>query len=99
MPYVWTKHALRVSNHLSKVVYGGMHWRWLLPDHPFCFNVNVLSTEEVKCEPAAMNASSHIQWAFMQVVYTQFGGWLRREGDPVFCSGVKRLPMLYTLPY
>ena len=31
----------RYSSHLSKVVYGGNHQRWLLPDHPFRQDVNV----------------------------------------------------------
>lgn len=89
----------RYSEHLSKVVYGGRHRRWLPAEHPFRFDVNVFHTEEVDCEPAQMNACSHIRWAYMRAEYARFGGRLRGEGDPVLCSGVKRLPVLYTLPY
>ena len=89
----------RYSDHLSKVVYGGKHRRWLPADHPFRFDVSVFSSEEVECAPGAMDAASHIRWAYMRAEYARFGGRLGGEGDPVLQSGVKRLPMLYTLPY
>ena len=89
----------RYSEHLSKVVYGGRHRRWLPVDHPFRFDVNVFSTEEVDPAPPAMDATSHIRWAYMRAEYARFGGRLGGEGDPVLQSGVKRLPLLYSLPY
>ena len=35
----------------------------------------------------------------MRAKYARFGRRLGREGDPVLQSGVRRLLMLYTLPY
>jgi hypothetical protein len=46
-----------------------------------------------------MDAASHIRWAFLRAEYARFGGRLGGEGDPMLCSGVKRLPLLFTLPY
>lgn len=42
---------------------------------------------------------SHMQWDFMQAKYTRFGGKLDVEGNPMFCSGVKWLPTLFSLSY
>ena len=89
----------RYSEHLSKVVYGGRHRMWLPADHPFRFDVNVFTTEEVDRAPPAMDARSHIRWSYLRAEYARFGGRLGGEGDPVLQSGVKRLPTLYTLPY
>lgn len=89
----------RYSSHLSKVVCGGSHRRWLPPDHPIRQDVNVFSTEELQGEPPRMDATSHIRWAFLRAEYERFGGRLGTEGDPMLCSGVKRLPTLFTLPY
>ena len=89
----------RYSQHLSKVVYGGSHRRWLPENHPFRNDVNVFSTQELRGEPARMDASSHIRWAFLRAEFSQFGGRLGAEGDPMICSGVKRLPALFKLPY
>ena len=89
----------RYSEHLSKVVYGGSHRRWLPPNHPFRYDTNAFSTEELQGEPTRMDAASHIRWAFLRAEYEQFGGRLTAEGDPMLCSGVKRLPALFALPY
>lgn len=89
----------RYSSHLSKVVYGGSCRRWLPMAHPFRHDVNVFQTEELQGEPEKMTAASHIRWAFLRAEYTRFGGRLGGEGDPMFSSGVKRLPILYSLPY
>ena len=89
----------RYSEPLSKVVYGGRHRRWLPPDHPFRFDISVFSTQEVEGAPPPMDAASHIRWAFMRAEYARFGGRIGAEGDPTLCSGVKRLPSLFTLPY
>lgn len=59
----------------------------------------MFSIEEIEGELVAMNASSHIQWAFMKAKYVGFDGQIEGEGDLVMCSGVKRLPVLYTLLY
>lgn len=89
----------RYSEHLSKVVYGGRHRRWLPPNHPFRQDVSVFQVEELKGEPARMDVNAHIRWAFMHAEYARYGGRLNAEGDPMLCSGVKRLPALFTLPY
>ena len=89
----------RYSEHLSKVVYGGRHRRWLPADHPFRFDTSVFSTQELEAAPAPMDATSHIRWAYMRSEYERFGGRLGVEGDPTLCSGVKRLPALFSLPY
>lgn len=89
----------RYSSHLSKVVYGGSHRRWLPHDHPFRRDVNVFSAEELEGEPPKMDATSHVRWAFLRAEYERFGGRLGGQGDPMSCSGVKRLPTLFTLPY
>ena len=34
----------RHSQHLSKVVYGGSHWRWLPAEHPYRYDTNVFMT-------------------------------------------------------
>lgn len=49
--------------------------------------------------PPTMDAASHIRWAYLRAEYARLGGRLGREGDPTLCSGVKRIPVLYTLPY
>ena len=89
----------RYSENLCKVVYGGRHRRWLPPDHPFRFDTSVFGTQELDEAPAPMDASSHIRWAFMRAEYARFGGRIGGEGDPTLCSGVKRLPALFSLPY
>jgi hypothetical protein len=89
----------RYSEHLSKVVYGGSHRRWLPSNHPFRRDVNVFSYVELQEEPARMDASSHIRWTYMRAEYERYGGRLAAEGDPMLCSGVKRLPALFSLPY
>ena len=89
----------RYSEHLSKVVYGGSHRRWLPPNHPFRRDLHVFGSEELQEEPTRMDASSHIRWAFMRAEYARYGGRLAAEGDPMLCSGIKRIPALFTLPY
>lgn len=89
----------RYADHLSKVVYGGSHRRWLPANHPFRRDVAVFSNEELSEEPERMDASSHIRWAYMREEYAGYGGRLAAEGDPMLCSGVKRLPALFSLPY
>lgn len=89
----------RYSEHLSKVVYGGSHRRWLPRDHPFRFDRNVFGTHELEEKPIPMDAETHIRWAFLRAEYARFGGRLAADGDPMLCSGVKRLPTLFTLPY
>ena len=89
----------RYLEHLSKVVYGGRHRMWLPADHPFRFDTSVFHTVEAAAAPAPMDAAAHIRWAFMRAEYARLGGRLGGEGDPVLCSGIKRLPALYTLPY
>ena len=89
----------RHSEHLSKVVYGGRHRRWLPPGHPFRFDTSVFSTEEVEDPPPIMDAASHIRWAYMRAEYARLGGRIGGEGDPTLSSGVKRIPVLYLLPY
>ena len=89
----------RYSEHLSKVVYGGRHRRWLPHGHPFRLDENVFSTQELEGAPPAMETSDHIRWAFLRAEYARFGGRLAADGDPMLCSGVKRLPTLFTLPY
>ena len=91
-------HA-RYSDHLSKVVYGGRHRRWLPADHPYRFDEAVFGAVELEAEPPAMNAASHIRWVYLREEYARFGGRLGGEGDPMLCSGVKRLPIFYSLPY
>ena len=91
--------AARYSENLCKVVYGGRHRRWLPPDHPFRFDTCVFSTQELDTAPAPMDATSHIRWAFMRAEYARFGGRIGGQGDPTLCSGVKRLPALFSLPY
>ena len=89
----------RYSENLAKVVYGGRHRRWLPVDHPFRFDVSVFSTQELDEPPPPMDAASHIRWAYLRAEYARLGGRMGREGDPTLCSGVKRIPVLYTLPY
>ena len=89
----------RYSEHLSKNVYGGRHRRWLPPDHPFRFDISVFATEEVEDAQPVMDAASHIRWAYMRAEYARLGGRIGVEGDPVQCSGVKRIPVFYLLPY
>ena len=89
----------RYSEHLSKVVHGGSHRRWLPANHPFRRDISVFSNEELEEEPARMDAFSHIRWAYMRAEYARYGGRLAAEGDPMLCSGVKRLPALFSLPY
>lgn len=91
-------HA-RYSEHLCKVVYGGRHRRWLPPAHPFRFDTNVFGTQEIEAAPIPMDAESHIRWAYLHEEYARFGGRLGGEGDPTLCSGVKRIPTFYSLPY
>ena len=89
----------RYSTSLAKVVYGGRHRRWLPPDHPFRFDVSMFINEELDEAPAVMTADDHIRWAYLRAEYARLGGRMGREGDPTLCSGVKRIPLLYTLPY
>lgn len=89
----------RYSEHLSKVVYGGNHRRWLPATHPFRYDVAVFGTEELEREPAKMDSTTHVRWAFMRAEYARYGGRLGGEGDPVLCSGVKRVPLFFQLPY
>lgn len=89
----------RYSENLSKIVYGGRHRRWLPEEHPFRFDLSVFPTQELEGAPAAMDAESHIRWAYMRAEYARHGGRIGREGDPTLCSGVKRVPILFTLPY
>lgn len=89
----------RHSQHLSKVVYGGSHRRWLPPEHPFRYDTNVFRTQELEEAPERMDAKKHIRWAFLHAEYAWFGGRLVAHGDPMLCSSVKRLPSLFTLPY
>lgn len=42
---------------------------------------------------------AHIRWAFMWAKYARFGERLADEANPMMCSGIKRLPTLFTLPY
>jgi hypothetical protein len=89
----------RYSNNLGKVVYGGRHRRWLPADHPFRFDLSVFATEEASDPPPVMTAVEHIRWAYLRAEYARLGGRMGRDGDPTLCSGVKRIPLLYTLPY
>jgi hypothetical protein len=89
----------RYSEHLSKVVYGGGHRRWLPLNHPFRRDVAVFSSQEQEEEPARMDAEGHIRWAYMRAEYERYGGRLGAEGDPLLSSGVKRLPAIFSLPY
>ena len=89
----------RYSEHLSKVVHGGSHRRWLPRNHPFRRDVSVFRIEETGEEPARMDANAHIRWAFLRAEYARYGGRLAGEGDPMLCRGIKRLPALFTLPY
>lgn len=69
------------SEHLSKVVYGGRHRRWLPREHPFCHDTNVFETEELEEEPCTMDAHKHIHWAYARAEYARFGGRLGANGD------------------
>ena len=89
----------RYSDHLSKVVYGGSHRRWLPREHPYRRDIHVFRTEELQDEPEPMDANKHIHWAYLRAEYARFGGRLAANGDPMLCSGVKRLPSLFMLPY
>jgi hypothetical protein len=89
----------RYSHNLSKVVYGGRHRRWLPADHPFRFDTSVFLTQELESAPAPMDAAKHIRWAFMRAEHARFGGRMGVDGDPTLCSGVKRVPALFSLPY
>ena len=89
----------RYSEHLSKVVYGGSHRRWLPQDHPFRRDRHVFGTEELLGPPPTMDAAEHVRWAFLRAEYARFGGRMAVEGDPMLCSGVKRMPALFALPY
>jgi hypothetical protein len=89
----------RYSEHLSKVVYGGCHRRWLPPQHPFRYDTNIFGTQEIEVAPAPMDAESHIRWAYLRSEYARCGGRLGVEGDPTLCSGVKRISTFYSLPF
>ena len=82
----------RYSEHLSKVVYGGSHRRWLPASHPFRRDGHVFGTEERLGPPPTMDAAAHVRWAFLRAEYVRFGGRMAAEGDPMLCSGVKRMP-------
>ena len=90
---------LRYPEPLSKVVYGGRHQRWLPQGHPFRFNTSVFPTQEVEATPVPMYAANHIRWAFFHAEYARFRGRIGGEDEPTLCSGVKRLPTFYSLPY
>lgn len=85
---------MRHSQHLSKVVYGGNHRRWLPPQHPYRYDTNVFRMQELEEAPTRMDANKHIRWVFLRAEYAQFGGRLAADGDPMLCSGVKRLPVV-----
>lgn len=89
----------RFAKHLSKVVYGGSHRRWLPQNHPFRRDMSVFLKEELEEEPARMNAIGHIRWAYMCAEYARYGGRSAANDDPMLCSGIKRLPTLFTLPH
>jgi hypothetical protein len=89
----------RYSESLSKVVFGGRHRRWLPLEHPFRFDVSVFCTQELDDAPPVMDAASHIRWAYMRAEYARCGGRMGGEGDPTLLSGVKRVPLFFTLPY
>ena len=89
----------RHSRQLSKVVYGGSHRRWLPADHPYKHDTTVFRSQELEEAPTRMDAKQHIHWVFLRAEYVRFGGRLAAHGDPMLCSGVKRLPSLFTLPY
>lgn len=98
-PICGPKTPSRYSNSLSKCVYGGRHRMWLPPEHPFRFDVSVFCTQELDEAPPVMDATSHIRWAYLRAEYARCGGRLGGEGDPTLCSGVKRVPLFFTLPY
>ena len=61
--------------------------------------MNVFASEEFEGKPPRMDATNYIRWAFLRAKYARFGGRLGGEGDPMLCSSVKRLSILFTLPY
>lgn len=89
----------RYSHSLRKIVYGECHRRWLPPNHPWRTDVTIFPNVELQAPPIDMAADDHVRWAYLREEYIQHGGVLDGEADPVSCSGVKRLPSLFSLPY
>lgn len=89
----------RYSFTLGKNVYNAQYRRWLPPQHPYRQNTHAFdgSVEEREA-PRNVTAADTLRWAEERNRWLRGGGAPARD-DPALRTGVKRLPILFRLPY
>jgi hypothetical protein len=84
---------------LSKNVYNAQYRRWLPPGHPYRQNYRAFDgTVEERQAPTNVTAAQTMTWAEERGRWLAAGGAPARE-DPAHRTGVKRLSILFRLPY
>lgn len=89
----------RYSFTLGKNVYNAQYRRWLPAGHPYRQNGLAFDgSVEERAAPGNVTAADHIRWAEERQRWLRAGGAPGRD-DPALRTGVKRLPILFRLPY
>ena len=87
------------SNALKKMLYLGNR-RWLPPDHRFRrAHISFDGHQEMRPAPSRPSGHDILYMGEEQVSYLGSGGRQDGEDDPVKQHGVKRVSVLYELPY
>ena len=89
------------STELGKCTYGGTR-RWLLEDHPYRserMKDHFNGAQETRSKPPAITMEEQLQHALDCKAWRAAGHRDGTAGDPSKVHGVKRLSILYRLPY
>ena len=89
----------RYSFSLAKNVYNAQYRRWLPPGHPYRHNDRAFDGRvEERPPPTIVTAAQTMLWAEERERWLRAGGAPARD-DPALRTGVKRLSILFRLPY
>ena len=89
----------RYSFTLGKNVYNAQYRRWLPIGHPYRENAEAFDgSVEERAPPTKVTAADTMRWAEERRRWLEAGGAPARD-DPALRTGVKRLPILFRLPY
>lgn len=89
----------RYSFTLGKNVYNAQYRRWLPFGHPYRENAVAFDgSVEERPPPTNVTAADTMRWAEERKRWLRDGGAPARD-DPALRTGVKRLPILFCLPY
>ena len=89
------------STELCKTTYGGTR-RWLPVDHPYrspTMKKHFNGALEHRGKPREVTVEEHMQYALEYEAWKQSGNRPGAAGDPSKLHGVKRLSILFRLPY